>query len=311
MKASHQVLCPKGEKAQVLETWSPVCFSSGKPITIIYQEFTQSLPKLPTLPQPTLLPWALLEWLCCVPCDPKVSSVAAYTHVGWAHLVLSAPQTQCKMSPVDVELHTDVVLTMSTIHVHTHTKGFTFPFTLLPPFPKHSPCSQIFWQPLQLGIPTRGVITISCTYILCTPYVYNMCYSSNTCGPPEKSNWDTSVLRLLSAKYCEDRYLGGTGKDVTYYVDQCQRVNDRQHMHRDNLWLDDCIVKVLYPITKHCYIHTSLQSLTWRWFKRRWLPWVWWLPLITDGSQLFLAIYWSLQSHVKKEIGRASCRERV
>ena len=35
-------------------------------------------------------------------------------------------------------------------------------------------------------------------------------YYTRTCVPLEKSNCDTSVLRLLSARYCEDRYRGGT-----------------------------------------------------------------------------------------------------
>ena len=41
-----------------------------------------------------------------------------------------------------------------------------------------------------------------------------MCVYVGTCGPAEKSNFETSVLRLLSAKYCDDKYLGETGDCV-------------------------------------------------------------------------------------------------
>ena len=41
-----------------------------------------------------------------------------------------------------------------------------------------------------------------------------VCVCVGTCGPAEKSNFETSVLRLLSAKYCDDKYLGETGDCV-------------------------------------------------------------------------------------------------
>ena len=45
-----------------------------------------------------------------------------------------------------------------------------------------------------------GVVEVSTTL---QPY---------TCVPLEKSNWEMSALRLLSARYWEERYRGGTGQ---------------------------------------------------------------------------------------------------
>ena len=43
-------------------------------------------------------------------------------------------------------------------------------------------------------------------------YSGSMIEISTTCVPLEKSNWEMSALRLLSARYWEERYRGGTGQ---------------------------------------------------------------------------------------------------
>lgn len=57
----------------------------------------------------------------------------------------------------------------------------------------------------------RGAHNRVCLHVMTNGVDQCLTSARHTCGPVEKSYWEISAPRLLSARYCEDRYRRGTG----------------------------------------------------------------------------------------------------
>lgn len=66
----------------------------------------------------------------------------------------------------------------------------------------------------------------------------------------EKSNFETSVLRLLSARYCEERYRGGTTREKERERGGGEKEGERHHCSYSLVPVHTYTVRILPEETK-------------------------------------------------------------
>ena len=99
----------------------------------------------------------------------------------------------------------------------------------------------------------RGAHNRVCLHVMTNGVDQCLTSARHTCGPVEKSYWEISAPRLLSARYCEDRYRRGTG-----FSDKQKKQTKKRG--QTFIWLDYYVqCQKLYPL-HNFYGHIRMQS---------------------------------------------------
>lgn len=105
----------------------------------------------------------------------------------------------------------------------------------------------------------RGAHNRVCLHVMTNGVDQCLTSARHTCGPVEKSYWEISAPRLLSARYCEDRYRRGTG-----FSDKQKKQTKKRG--QTFIWLDYYVqCQKLYPLHKNtsaCKARLSMIAYT-------------------------------------------------